>query len=284
MKLALTQMNIIWEEKEENLRAAEQLAREAKEAGAEMILFPEMSFTGFSMDVEKIGEETLRVEGGFPVTETVEKMLEWSVKYSISICFGYVGRPNRSRDGQLGRNCLAVVGGGRILTVYEKIHPFTYGEEGKHYAGGSRLSSCMAGGLSFGFFICYDLRFPEVFQLASASCQAIAVIANWPRERAGHWEALLRARAIENQCYMVGVNRVGKGGGSVYAPGSMAFDPYGNRVKAERIGTAEPSALLLCAVQPGLAEQYRREFPLKMDRREELYEGLRRLGSRPFSF
>lgn len=268
MKIALTRMAPIWEEKEANYREAERLIRLGAEAGAQMVIFPEMSFTGFSMNVSKTGEDTTGFLDGHELTPSCERMLLLSRKYPVSIVFGYVRRTEAGRY----YNSLMAVAEGHVLAQYDKLHPFTYGDEGTYFTGGTHLAKCELGGIRMGFLICYDLRFPEIFQALSEDCTCIAVIANWPAARIAHWRTLLRARAIENQCYILGVNRTGKGGGLSYDPPSTAaYDPYGRRLGAKEAGEGR---LLLTEVDVARAEAYRREFPLKQDRRKEFYKNL----------
>lgn len=259
MIIALTQMDIIWKDKAANLKKGEELTRRAAEAGADMIVFPEMSFTGYSRHLDKIGED-------LATSETVKKMLEISEKYQIAIVFGYAQNP--AAGAEKGKNRLVVAESGKILTQYDKIHPFTYGQESESYQGGDHIAICNVNGADCSFYICYDLRFPEIFQVCSSYCQLMVVIANWPVERIGQWEALLRGRAVENQCYTVGVNRVGEGGGICYVPSSMGFDPYGERLPEQ---TCQDQELLLVTVDEAGVGEYRKEFPLLQDRRQDLY-------------
>ena len=286
MRAAMTQMNLIWENREANLKKGEALVKRAGEEGAELVIFPEMSFTGFSMKLDITAEEVLYwrklQDGEVPVTYSAQRVLEWSLAYDIAVVFGYAVK----RQGR-GVNCLLAADRGRVCAYYEKIHPFTYGEEGKYFTGGSRLCKCTLGDISFGMFICYDLRFPEIFQAVSKDCTAAVVIANWPKERLEHWRVLLQARAIENQSYLLGVNRIGQGGGLTYAESSICFDPYGRQVPGYRVtmgGKQEGAesaeslledSLVLVELDARIAEEYRRGFPLKQDRREELYKSLR---------
>ena len=170
MQVAMTQMNMVWENREANLKKGEALVKRAREEGAELVIFPEMSFTGFSMNLDITAEEVLRWEllqaEAVPVTFSAQKVLEWSLAYDMAVIFGYVIK----REGR-GVNCLMAADRGRVSAYYEKIHPFTYGEEGRYFTGGSRLSKCTLGDISFGMFICYDLRFPEIFQAVSKDCQ-----------------------------------------------------------------------------------------------------------------
>ena len=253
-------MDILWENVQKNKKKAEDFIKKAKEYDVELLAFPEMSLTGFSMQVEKTTADWKEQRHFFE---------EMSGRYEMTIAFGY---PAPS-SGPMCRNHLAVAENGRIRMDYEKIHPFTFGQEGAHFEGGEHISCMEWKNTVLGGFICYDLRFPEIFQISSRESEIILVIANWPESRIGDWDCLLRARAIENQAYILGVNRVGEGGGIVYNGHSALYDPRGERLTH----FCEEESLLIGEIDPEKVRKCRDIFPLKKDRREELY---RRLGSK----
>jgi predicted amidohydrolase len=152
-------------------------------------------------------------------------------------------------------------------TRYAKIHPFTFGGEHRVYAGGDRIVTVDVEGLRVTPFVCYDLRFPEPFRLAAADTDLFAVVANWPEPRREAWRTLLRARAIENLCYVAGVNRAGEGGGLRYAGDSAVISPWGE-VLAE--GGVE-EAVLIADVDASVVRSTRAKFPALEDRRPEAY-------------
>ena len=166
MKIALTNMDIIREDKSVNRDKCLELIKRASECGARLILFPEMTLTGFTMNPQKYGEKAGED------SETVKFFEHLSKEYAIAIGFGYIEKGKK--DG-FAKNHMAVVDAGKILGDYTKIHPFSYGEENEHYCGGDRLVTVSIDGVTFGLSICYDLRFPELYQ-AMRSCDAIAVI------------------------------------------------------------------------------------------------------------
>lgn len=257
MKLALTVWNPLWEEKEENKRQAEKLISKASESDAEFVLFPEMTLTGFSMHVEKIADKK-------DCSETLNFFKRLSLKYSIAIGFGYV---TRNVNGK-GENRFAIISEGKVLGDYCKIHPFSYAGEDEVYDAGNNLCHVKLHDIVFGMYICYDLRFPEVFLSAAKKCNAMIVIANWPDSRKGQWEALLRSRAIETQCYLVGVNRTGEGNGILYPlDSSKIFNPLGEEVLLQK-----EEGLFLGEIDVGMVLNYRKEFPVLNDRRVELYQ------------
>lgn len=254
MRVAVTQMDIVWENKEGNKLICNKLVSAAAEGGAELIVFPEMTLTGFTMNVEYAGEK--RLEGG----ETVEYFKELSLKYDIDIIFGMV------YVFDAPYNLSVLIEKGQIRSYYKKLHPFSYGGEADYYGKGDNITKVSYKGEKLSMFVCYDLRFPEIFQYASKESKMITVIANWPAARKEQWDTLLRARAIENQAFIIGVNRKGKGGGQEYDSSSAVYSPYGGRI-TERTD----KELLYADIDISEADSYRKEFPVKKDRREKLY-------------
>lgn len=258
MKVGLTQMDIIWEDKEKNMQRAEKIIGQAAGQGVELLIFPEMTLTGFTMNTSYAGEEML-------FSPTLRFFKEQSVKHHLAIAFGFV-----EDFGEEYYNKLMIVYNGRIVYDYDKIHPFNFGEEGKHYIGGHEVKSIALGSLQVAGFVCYDLRFPEIFQAISDEADMIIVIANWPKERILHWETLLRARAIENQCYIVGVNRIGRGNDLEYIESSMAFDPMG-----ERLTKAHSKAeLMVVDIYKKEVIKCRQQYPFRLDRQVDFYDAL----------
>ena len=260
MKIGLTQMDIVWEDKEKNKETVKKLLEQGKEQKLVLIVFPEMTLTGFTMNTAYAGEEML-------FSDTISFFKKMSVTYDMAIVFGYV-----EDFGSEYYNKLIIVSKGKIVYDYDKIHPFSLGAEGQHYLGGHEVKVQTVCNMEVAGFVCYDLRFPEIFQAVSNQANLILVIANWPKERILHWETLLRARAIENQCYVVGVNCVGKAMGLEYIESSMAFDPLG-----ERLTRAHSKApLMVIDVNPAHVKNVRKRYPFKEDRQIDLYRDLYR--------
>ncbi|MDO5154547.1 MAG: carbon-nitrogen family hydrolase [Eubacteriales bacterium] len=258
MRVGVTQFDIAWENKAENQKRARTLMEEAKQQKVDLLVFPEMTLTGFSMNTKLLGEEML-------LSPTLHFFKECSKQYDMAMMFGYV-----EEFGEEYYNKCMLVANGKVLMDYDKIHPFSYGDEGKHYVGGSKVKTATFMDMVVSGFVCYDLRFPELFQAVSEQAQAIFVIANWPKERVAHWEALLKARAIENQCYIVGVNRIGTGNGLEYIESSMAFDPLGERLTKPD----NKAPLQVVELQAEVVASIRKQFPFKQDRKKELYANL----------
>ena len=218
MKIALAQTNIVWEDEKTNLVKAEEWIKKASDGGADMVFFPEMSFTGFSVKT---------LANAATDDRTLDTIKEYAKRYNIAVGFGLA-----VRDGDKARNRYIVVSDeGEVLSCYDKINLFLRGLEHKNFIPGDHVIAFTYKGLKLATFICFDLRFPEIFreikELNNEDIDAMIIPANWPGEREMHWSALLQARAIENQMFMLGVNCVGDIGGTYYSGCSQAFDPYG---------------------------------------------------------
>lgn len=255
MKIALCQLNITWEDKGANFLKIKAYLIEAAANQVDYIFFPEMSLTGFSMNVKKTGEEQY---------ETVHKMKALSNSHGIGIGFGWV----RLR-GDKGENHYTIVKGDKVISDYVKIHPFSYGGEDQCFLKGQALATCNMGELSLGTSICYDLRFPELYQGLSKDVQVIVVAANWPSVRRNHWLCLLQARAIENQVYLLGVNCVGNQGSLHYSGDSCIINPLGETIEV----LSEKEGLVIANVMDDVSG-YQKSFPVKDDRRVDFYRSI----------
>jgi len=255
-------MNIMWEDKEKNKEKAQKFIEDASINNADLVLFPEMCLTGFSMNVENIGERPDSSLG------TTDWFLRKAKEFDIHIGFGHVELHSSTKKGF---NMFTIVSPTKgIISSYRKIHPFSFGLESLYYIGGDVLSAFNLMDFNISTFICYDLRFPEIFQIASRKSTLLTVSANWPKSRREHWITLLKARAIENQCYVAGINRVGIGDNIEYCGDSMVIDPLGNILcQSEGVET-----LLLQDIFAVNVENTRKDFKLKKDRREDLYKKL----------
>ena len=149
-------------------------------------------------------------------------------------------------------------------TRYAKIHPFSYAREHERYDAGDRHVTVEVEGVRVSLFVCYDLRFADEFWATATATDAYLVVANWPDKRRHHWQGLLVARAIENQAYVVGVNRVGSGDGHSYAGDSRIVDPMGEVLAAG----AGQETLLLAELDPARVRETREALPFMRDRRK----------------
>ena len=249
------QADIAWEDKPANYRKVRENLEAVSPPSGSLIVLPEMFPTGFSMNVREIAEG--------PERETDRFYAEKAQRYGIFVLGGMVAL---GLDGR-GRNEAAVFGpDGREIRRYCKIHPFTYGGETEHYSSGCEVVTFEWAGFTVAPFICYDLRFPEVFRHAARrGADLFTVIANWPQPRESHWVTLLQARAIENQAYVVGVNRCGNDPQLAYSGRSLIVDPRG-AVLADG-GNAE--GWISADLNLEDLQTYRRHFPALADMRTE---------------
>jgi predicted amidohydrolase len=254
VKIALLQTDIAWEDVPENHRRAATMLAEAASGGARLAILPEMFNTGFSMDSRRIAQSPGGPSESFLLAQA--KALNLWILASI---------PESGEPAP--RNMALLVSPKGAVTRYAKIHPFSYAGEHEHYAAGDRVVTADVEGVRVTPFVCYDLRFPEPFRAAAAETDLFAVVANWPDERREHWRALLRARAIENQAYVAGVNRVGDGGRLHYAGDSAAISPLGETL-AEG---GDKEKILFADVEPSAVQRLRSRFPALSDRRPDAY-------------
>ncbi len=225
MRIAAVQHDIVWEDREANFaRLAPQVAR-AVGAGAELVVLSETFSTGFSM-TPGIGEP----EGGPSARFLAGCAAEHGVWVAGSC-------PEIAGDGALPYNSFVLAGPDGAVHRYRKLHPFTHGGEHERFRAGEGPVTVTIGDVRITPFVCYDLRFADVFWAAAADTDVYLVTANWPAARREHWTTLLRARAIENQAYVVGCNRVGTAGdGTAHTGDSRIVDPMGE-VLAAAAGT-----------------------------------------------
>ncbi|HSE65032.1 MAG TPA: nitrilase-related carbon-nitrogen hydrolase, partial [Thermoanaerobaculia bacterium] len=244
MRVALLQLDLAWEDVAENHRRAARLLARAKEGGATLAVLPEMFSTGFSMDAGRIAQP----EGGASETFLRDQARELDLWILASV-------PERGEPAPRNMAMLASPDG--AVVKYAKIHPFSFAGEDRVYAAGDRVVTADVAGVRVTPLVCYGLRFPEPFRAAAEETDLFVVVANWPGERREHWRTLLRARAIENQAYVVGVNRAGEGNALTYAGDSAAIAPLGETLAEAGAG----EQVLFADVDPEVVRKLRERFP-----------------------
>jgi len=255
MKLAVVSLNSIWEDKHANLEEVERIVQSLNQK-VEYVIFPEMSLTGFSMSNLGLAED-------FENSNSIRAIQKLAIEHQMNIVFGLM----ISKDDKTYNSCVAVNHKGEIAGDYEKIHLFSYSGEDNSITGGTQLKSVDWEG-GWGLSICFDLRFPEIYQELSKENLILLNIANWPKTRVAHWRTLLNARAIENQSFMIGVNRTGVDGNSLeYEESSCVFSPTGE--KLEHLETFEEVKIF--DLNLDIAIKYRKNFPIKKDRQNDVY-------------
>ncbi len=252
MRIAALQTDIVWENPTATFkRVAPQIAA-AGAQGAELIALPEMFACGFSMATDRIAEP--------PNGPSTRFLSDQARKHG---CWIAGSIPELDPEDGKPANTMVVAGPCGERHRYRKIHPFSHAREDQHYQAGSRHVTIEIEGLRITLFICYDLRFADEFWTNASTTDAYLVIANWPEARREHWTTLLRARAIENQAYVVGVNRVGNGGKLRYTGDSRIVDPNGRVLAA----AANQEAILVADLDPAVVQATREALPFLRDRR-----------------
>ena len=257
MNVTLCQTDIEWEDKPTNFGKISRLLRSQPPPEGGLLVLPEMFATGFSMNAASIAEQ----EGG----ETQQFLAGLAREYKTFVLGGLV---TAGADGKGRNEAVMLAPDGTEAARYCKMHPFTYAGEANHYSPGDCPVVVPCGDAMVAPFICYDLRFPEVFRDAvQKKAEVLVVIANWPDRRAAHWTALLQARAIENQSYVVGVNRCGQDPSLRYEGGSAVIDPRGN-VLAHLGSTPK---MISAELSISDLKQYRHDFPFLADMRANYF-------------
>ncbi len=247
-------MDIVWENKEANYARAEKFFKKAARQSCDIIVFPEMFNTGFSMNIPAVSED----ENG----ETSRAISGLAKKYKLNVIAGFAAK---GKGRKKAKNLAFVFDrSGSLIARYAKMHPFSFAKEDKYFSAGNTSVIFQIEGIPASVFICYDLRFPEIFRDVAGEVKMIFVIANWPVTRKDHWEALLKARAIENQSFVIGVNRTGKDGKGISYPGaSHIFDPLGKDICSG--GPREQ--FIACEIDPAAVGMVRSQFPFLEDMR-----------------
>lgn len=256
LTVALGEYDIGWHDPATSLARAAQIVKSAAAQGATLVVLPEMCTSGFTMDTsfaEPIAGDNVASLGQMARAARV-----WLI----------AGVPTRSSDDdaaeRTARNSALVFGpDGKLAAVYNKQRLFAYADEQRFYHTGDSPVVVNVDGMRVSPFICYDLRFPELFRRVAAETDLMVVIASWPASRRAHWDTLLRARAIENQCYVIGVNRIGDGGDLHYDGGSAAFDPWGNALELAAIAGTPAARTATVAAEE--VERIRSSYPFLAD-------------------
>jgi predicted amidohydrolase len=221
MKVYGLQYDVAWENKSANFATVRRMVAALSPEPDSLLALPEMFATGFSMNTQAIAEAT----GG----ETEQFLAALAKEYRIAIIGGVA---QKHPEGSAQNMALAFSSTGGRICSYAKQRPFSPGAEDQHYKAGDGCAVFRLGNCTIAPFICYDLRFPELFRAAAAAHRPglFLVIANFPTKRISHWIQLLRARAIENQAYVLGVSRVGNDPFYEYCGRSLLVDPLGEIV------------------------------------------------------
>jgi len=252
LNITLIQTHLHWEDKTANLQMLEEKINSIKEK-TEVVILPEMFSTGFSMKPEQLAET---MEG-----ETVQWMKRIAAEKKIILTGSVIIEENNSYYNRL----IWMLPNGQY-GVYDKRHCFAFAGEDEHYAAGTKRLIASVKGWKINLLICYDLRFPvwarQQMQTKDPEYDIIIYVANWPERRIHAWKTLLQARAIENQSYVVAVNRVGDDGNGIHYNGeSMVVDPLGEVLYTKK----EEEDIFTITLDKDHLEEVRAKFPFLKD-------------------
>lgn len=248
LTLALIQTDVVWHNPEANKKALEAKIKGMAKP-SDVIILPEMFTTGFTMDVQ----ENAETESG----PTLKWMQQIATQKNVFI----TGSIIIEEAGKFFNRLYWVAPNGKFIK-YDKRHLFRMADEEKHFTGGESSPVVEAKGWKIKPLICYDLRFPVWSRNLNLEYDVLLFVANWPKARIGAWDTLLKARAIENLSYTVGVNRVGQDGiGIEYNGQSIGYDFKGEPV----IDKTEQETILYVNLSKTKLVEYREKFPAFKD-------------------
>ncbi len=250
MQVYLVQMQSLPGEKQKNLEKARQMVLGERPVPHSLILFPEMFATGYIPErAKELAEDFEKADG--PTAQMLKQLAQKTG------CFILGGGMHRIGNGFTNRTCLySPTKHASEQTYYDKVHPFF--PEQKDFTAGKEITLFKIQDVTVATSICYDIRFPELFRDAHAKgAQAFTVQASWPAVRNEHWETLLRARAIENQAYVIAVNNVSADG--TYIGNSQVIAPDGEYVVKADAGKEQ---VISAEISVGFIEKYRLNFPV----------------------
>jgi len=260
MRVAVAQIDVELGAPGRNFENVRRWASRAREAGAELAVFPEMVDTGYRMDVVLANACTWEDAGGFH-----GRLRRLAGKLEMAIVCGL-----SERDAGGVHNAITVIdSNGDPVARYRKSHLFPLADEQTALTPGEEIVAVDHGDLRFGLAVCYDLRFPDLFrQQMRAGASAYLVPSAWPFPRLEQWKALTASRAIENQAYLVAANRAGADGPLVFCGSSRIVDPFGT-VLASADEVSE--CLITADLDPARVEEVRTAIPALSSERPELY-------------
>lgn len=248
LKITTFQTYLFWENIDKNLQNIELRLSTIREK-TDLIVLPEMFNTGFTMDTKNLSE---KMNG---------KTMEWMHKQAKQFDSVVTGSLIIEED-QKYYNRLIWMHSDGTFQKYDKHHLFCLGHEDRHYTAGKQRLIVELNGWKICPTICYDLRFPVWLRNNNGAYDLLLVVANWPEKRALHWRTLIPARAIENQSYVIGLNRHGYDGNEVYHSGdSMCIDPNGNTIYYK----SDDEDLYTFTIYKKEVERARRAFPFLKD-------------------
>ncbi|MGT2907093.1 carbon-nitrogen family hydrolase [Streptococcus dentiloxodontae] len=259
MRISLIQMDILHGQPEQNCDRVLDFLEKAMLESPDVIVLPEMWNTGYALsDLAELAD----TDG----QKTQKLLSQFAQKHEVAIVGGSVAV---AKDNQFFNTTYVYDRTGKLLVDYSKVHLFGLMAEDCFLAAGHKKSQFELDGVKAASAICYDIRFPEWLRtLMSAGAQLLFVVAQWPESRIQQWEILLRARAVENQAFVVAVNRVGDGPDDHFNGHSMIIDPLGNIILQAR---DDEEGVFTANIDLSQTAAVRGSIPVFEDRRPELY-------------
>jgi omega-amidase len=253
MKVALASIDISWRDKSTTLGKCESLLELTKTSKLDMIIFPEMTLTGFSV-LNPLSEK-------LQDSWTINQFSKLAIQYKIKIFFGM---SLIAQDKKSFNSLICIGSDGRVISRYNKMNLFSYSRENEEFLPGTKPVFTSLDNIKIGNTICYDLRFPELYRQYAMDCHCIVNIANWPAKRVSDWRNLLKARAIENQCIVIGVNRQGKDAfNQKFSKSSLIFLPGGKKLSPVH----SSSEIDIYDIDLTIVDNYRAKLPFIQDMR-----------------
>lgn len=251
LRVAGIQCDTAWEDPSANRAQVGPMVAEAVDRGAGLVLLPEMFATGFSMVVDRVAEP--------PDGPSTAFLVEHAQRHGV-----WVGGSIAVRDdgAERPRNCFVLAGPDGTVRRYAKRHLFSPEGEDRCFEPGDELVTVDIDGVRCTPFVCYDLRFADAFWATATSTDCYLLVANWPGKRRHHWRTLLRARAIENQAFVVGVNRAGRDPYVDYTGDSAVIDPFGETL----VEAGEAPCVIVADVDADAVRAAREQFRFLDDR------------------
>lgn len=258
LKLALAQAEFKLGQPDQNDAIASRMAKQAAEQGADLLLLPELWASGY--DLARCEQYASPITSGW-----FARMASAAAEYGLVLGGSLI----ESEGGRYFNTFALFDEQGSLLAAYRKIHLFQLLKEEDHFQAGTELVCLDYKTTRIGLATCYDLRFPELFRgQAAAGAELILLAAEWPEKRIKHWSLLLQARAVENQCYVAAVNKVGLSQGEKLGGASSVVGPLGEIL----VEGGDQEALLLAEIDLDQVKKVRRWMPVLQDRKPELYK------------
>ena len=249
LKITVFQAYLFWENIDKNLQNLSLRLSGGVREKTDLIVLPEMFNTGFTMKTEELAEE---MDG---------KTMQWLTNIASNYNCVVTGSLMIKENGNCYNRMIWMLPNGNYQ-FYDKHHLFGLGDEDKSFNSGNKQIIVELKGWKIRLAICYDLRFPVWLRNKNEEYDILLIVASWPDKRSSHWRTLIHARAIENQSYVIAVNRVGHDGNQIYHSGhSMCIDPYGNTIYYK----PEDEDLYTFSVNYTDIEKIRRQFPFLKD-------------------